>query len=87
VKLDCQHMLVAGLEEDRQHSSSPSNITSQAAIRPAQRRLRDEGFYSGPVDGKIGPQTQRAIRQYQAKHGLTVTGELDESTQKAMGLR
>jgi peptidoglycan hydrolase-like protein with peptidoglycan-binding domain len=53
----------------------------------AQKRLQEERLYAGPIDGKVGSQTQRAIRQYQSKYGLLVTGELDDATQKAMGIK
>lgn len=31
-----------------------------------QQMLRDAGYYSGPIDGKIGSDTQAALRQYNA---------------------
>jgi hypothetical protein len=57
---------------------------STAQIKQAQRRLRDAGFYSGSVDGMLGPNTAAALRRYQAKHGLPETGDLDTATQKAL---
>ena len=39
-----------------------------------QRRLKDLGYYSGPIDGDAGGATRRAIREYQADQGLTTTG-------------
>jgi peptidoglycan hydrolase-like protein with peptidoglycan-binding domain len=53
-------------------------------IKQAQRRLRDIGFYTGSVDGILGPNTAAALRRYQAKHGLPETGDLDTATQKAL---
>jgi hypothetical protein len=45
-----------------------------------QQRLRKLGFGSGEVDGVLGPETQAAIRAFQAKHGLNETGEPDQAT-------
>ncbi|MEI6350552.1 MAG: peptidoglycan-binding domain-containing protein [Verrucomicrobiota bacterium] len=42
-----------------------------------QRELRRKGYYGGPVDGDIGPQTRAAIRAYQVDKALPVTGRID----------
>jgi hypothetical protein len=39
-----------------------------------QRRLKDLGYYSGPIDGDAGGATRRAIREYQADQGLATSG-------------
>jgi peptidoglycan hydrolase-like protein with peptidoglycan-binding domain len=39
-----------------------------------QRELKAAGFNPGPVDGIFGPNTLRAVRAYQSRHGLTVDG-------------
>jgi peptidoglycan hydrolase-like protein with peptidoglycan-binding domain len=54
-------------------------------LREVQRRLQEEGFYPGPIDGVMGPGTRTALSQYQAKHGLPKTGALDDATRKALG--
>jgi hypothetical protein len=53
----------------------------------AQRRLHEAQFYTGAMDGILGPNTKDAIRAYQAKHGLPRTGELDAATRKALGVQ
>lgn len=55
-------------------------------IRQAQARLQAAGFDPGPVDGRLGPQTILALRQYQATHGLRVTGALDAATRHSLAL-
>jgi len=42
-----------------------------------QRALAHRGYYGGPVDGAIGPQTRAAIRTYQVDRGLPVSGRID----------
>ncbi len=49
-----------------------------------QQRLRALGFYFGAVDEDVGPQTQAALRRFQEKQGLEITGEADESTVNAL---
>lgn len=45
------------------------------------------GFSPGVVDGKIGPKTVMALREFQRVRGLTITGKLDEATVKALGMQ
>lgn len=49
-----------------------------------QQRLRSLGFYFGEVDEDVGPQTQAALRRFQTKQGLDVTGEADDATVNAL---
>ena len=51
-----------------------------------QSELASRGFYSGPIDGIIGPVTRAAIRRYQANHGLPVTGFIDGKLIRSLGL-
>jgi peptidoglycan hydrolase-like protein with peptidoglycan-binding domain len=61
-------------------------MDSHTRIRQAQRQLQEAGFAPGSTDGMLGPQTRVALQQYQAKHGLPKTGELDDATRKALGI-
>jgi len=47
---------------------------SRAERREVQQRLLDLGFDIGTADGMIGPKSQTAIREFQAKRGFTVDG-------------
>jgi hypothetical protein len=49
-------------------------------VRGAQQALRDKGFDPGPVDGRMGPRTSSAIRDFQSKEGISATGSLDADT-------
>jgi len=55
-------------------------------IRRAQQQLQMAGFYSGTIDGMLGPQSRTAIREYQARHGLPTTGKLDMATRRALAV-
>ncbi len=46
-------------------------------VREAQIHLRSLGLYGGPLDGQFGPETKRAIREFQSEQGLVETGILD----------
>lgn len=51
----------------------------------AQLSLTDLGYYVDKVDGKMGPNTRKALKIFQEKtSGLKVTEVLDEPTMKAL---
>ena len=49
-----------------------------------QRALAQLGYYHGPIDGVVGPQTEKAIRWFQSVDSLPVTGEIDSATLRAL---
>src|SRR5215813_8057063 len=59
---------------------------SKDEIRNAQQALRDKGMYTGPVDGSMNAETQKALREFQQKNSLKVTGTLDHETITALGV-
>lgn len=46
-------------------------------IRDAQARLAELGLYKGAIDGRMGPKTSEAVRNFQARSGLEATGAVD----------
>ncbi len=50
----------------------------------AQLALARQGISSGSIDGRIGPQTQAALRAFQHKEHLAITGALDAATQERL---
>jgi peptidoglycan hydrolase-like protein with peptidoglycan-binding domain len=61
-----------------------SRASTHAQVRQAQLHLRAAGYYSGLVDGHLGPRTRAALRAYQRAHGLPSTGILDGATSGAL---
>jgi peptidoglycan hydrolase-like protein with peptidoglycan-binding domain len=55
-------------------------------IENVQQALKDEGFYYGEVTGNKDADTNAAIRRYQIRNGLQITGDLDDETLKALGV-
>ena len=64
------------------HSAEPPD----KVIADVQAELQDMGYYTGEVDGLLGPLTRQALRDYQADHGLMVTEVIDEPTLDALQL-
>jgi len=55
-------------------------LLNRGDIQVAEAHLQDFGFDPGPVDGIYTAQTQAAVRAYQARYGLPVSGLLDYAT-------
>ena len=56
-------------------------------IESVQRALKDRGFYYGEITGQKDADTTAAIRRYQIRNGLKITGDLNPETQKALGTK
>lgn len=65
---------------DRRHR--PMSLEARA-----QLKLRQYGYYRGPVDGSFGRGSRYALMQFQRDHRLPRTGALDWRTLRALGLR
>jgi peptidoglycan hydrolase-like protein with peptidoglycan-binding domain len=55
-------------------------------VKAVQQALKDKGMDPGEVDGKMGPKTQSALREYQKKEGLKESGRLDTETMAKLGV-
>jgi hypothetical protein len=55
-------------------------------IADVQAELQEQGYYTGEVDGLLGPLTREALTAYQADHGLYTTAAIDEPTLDALGM-
>jgi hypothetical protein len=63
------------------------HAATRARLRQVQERLQAAGFAPGSVDGHLGPQTRAALRRYQQRKRLPVTGTLDPQTLKALRIK
>ena len=85
-----QRLLHSSAAKPNDGSSSDSYKTLtrsgkyQSAVVPMQRRLKALGYYAGSVDGYFGSQTYRAVRNFQSRNNLSVTGKADPYTQKVL---
>jgi peptidoglycan hydrolase-like protein with peptidoglycan-binding domain len=76
--------------ESGMKSESRSRTGGMAAggehVKAVQQALKDKGHDPGEVDGKMGPKTQAAVRDFQSKEGLTASGRLDAETMSKLGV-
>jgi peptidoglycan hydrolase-like protein with peptidoglycan-binding domain len=47
-------------------------------VLDVQSELTRLGYYDGAVDGRLGPRTDQAIRDFERAHGLRISGEPNE---------
>ncbi len=51
-----------------------------------QTKLKNWGYYDGPVDGIFGGKTFQAVKDFQKKHGLAVDGVVGPATAEKLGM-
>ena len=66
--------------------ASQRERTAELVVLAGQAALDRAGFSPGVLDGRGGPKTARALREFQAARGLRVTGEFDTATAAALRL-
>jgi peptidoglycan hydrolase-like protein with peptidoglycan-binding domain len=54
------------------------------AANEIQTALKNAGFYSGVIDGKIGPNSKKAIVEFQKSQGLVADGKVGPKTWEAL---
>jgi Putative peptidoglycan binding domain. len=63
------------------HAEPPDKV-----IADVQAVLQQMGYYTGEVDGLLGPLTREALTAYQTDNGLTTTAAIDEPTLDSLGM-
>jgi N-acetylmuramoyl-L-alanine amidase len=77
-------LIVGTAENKEEYELQLGYVDPVSEISGIQARLNNLGFDCGVIDGKLGPQTKDAIRDFQANYKLTVTGEPDAATQQKL---
>lgn len=61
-------------------ASASTKAQNPELVKQAQTKL------NVTADGKMGPQTQKAVKEFQAAKGLNASGQLDQKTIAALGV-
>src|SRR5216110_566579 len=61
-------------------------VRADQMIEGVQQALKDQGFYYGEITGETNANLTAAIRRYQIRNGLQVTGELNSETLRSLGI-
>jgi peptidoglycan hydrolase-like protein with peptidoglycan-binding domain len=74
------------LAKQVQESSQPTtnievkDTKERPTAKQIQTALKNAGYYSGAVDGKMGKQTKNALRDFQRAKGLKIDGKAGKLT-------
>lgn len=64
--------------------TEPPKASSVPMLKPTkkeiQQALKNAGFYQGAVDGKLGPKTREAIKEFQRTNGVKADGVVGKRT-------
>jgi peptidoglycan hydrolase-like protein with peptidoglycan-binding domain len=86
--------MAAGDQKQKQEPQAQSGQSTQAQssgqspelVKQAQEKLSAAGHDAGTADGKMGPKTQAALKEFQQSKGLQASGQLDQKTVAALGV-
>lgn len=80
-----QQQQKAAMHKSMQQKSLKQGAEGQA-VKDVQKKLKEQGFNPGAVDGRFGPKTDLAVRQFQQKNGLEVDGIVGSKTRAKLGV-
>jgi His-Xaa-Ser repeat protein HxsA len=61
-------------------------VRADQTVQSVQQTLKDQGFYYGNVTGDKNSETAAAIRRYQIRNGLQVSGEINPETLQSLNV-
>lgn len=68
------------------YDGRPVQQRRQSVAAAVQSALAGEGYYRGRIDGVIGEGTRSAIRTYQRRNRLPITGRIDAPLVESLGI-
>lgn len=78
--------LMERMEYYRAHQPQVLVTQYEERLRAVRAALAERGYHAGPPDAVMGPRTAEALRSFQQRHGLRVTGRPDQPTLAELGL-
>ena len=78
--------LMHRMEYYRQHQPNVLVTRYEERLRAVRAALKERGYPAGPTDAMMNTHTAEALRAFQRRHGLRVTGRPDQATVMALGL-
>ena len=60
----------ASSRDDRSGRVADPDLPWSSTVQEAQHALADLGLYRGPIDGRMTPEFERALRAYEARYGI-----------------
>ena len=78
--------LAARMAYYRSHQPTVLVTRYEERLHAVRLALRERGYDAGPTGAAMGPHTADALRSFQRRHGLPVTGRADQPTLTALGV-
>src|SRR5258707_8998685 len=78
--------LMARMEHYRSHQPTVMVSRYEDRLHAVRVALRQRGYDAGPAGVAMDPPTAEALRSFQRRQGLPVTGRPDQTTLTALGL-
>ena len=79
-------LLMAGVFATVASATGYKKGSSGETVKKIQTKLKEWGYYNGTVDGVYGSGTEKAVKYFQEKNGLTADGKAGQKTLDAMGI-
>ena len=79
-------LVLGGVIALRAQAASYKRGSSGEVVTQIQTKLKRWGYYNGAIDGIYGSATEKAVRLFQQKNGLTVDGKAGQKTLSAIGI-
>jgi N-acetylmuramoyl-L-alanine amidase len=79
-------LLMIGLLATAVSAAGYKKGSSGETVKTIQTKLKEWGYYDGAVDGVYGSGTEKAVKYFQEKNGLTADGKAGQKTLDAMGI-
>jgi peptidoglycan hydrolase-like protein with peptidoglycan-binding domain len=78
--------LMRRMEYYREHQPTVLVTRYEERLRAVRAALKERGYPAGPTDAAMNSHTAEALRSFQRRQGLRVTGRPDPATAMALGL-
>jgi len=78
--------LMRRMEYYRDHQPKMLVTRYEERLRAVRTALKERGYPAGATDAAMNPHTAEALRSFQRRQGLHVTGRPDPATVMALGL-
>lgn len=79
-------LLLAAVVHENIYAQNLAWGSSGAEVTELQNKLKQWGYYDGPISGTFGAQTYEAVKRFQQKNGLVADGVVGPRTREALGM-
>lgn len=87
-KTEMQNQKTTNSNQAMQNDNQPISVQnlSRKEIRQVQQALNKNGEHVGSIDGRWGPKTEEALKQFEQAKNIPANGQLDRQTVASLGL-